>query len=94
MPALGRAGQRRDGDANGRHYGEQEGKRGGWGGGKIEGGEMGDEGASGHKSGSRLIISATGPPAPGIHHHQPTETIILFMKNQIYKLLQIVLQFV
>ena len=68
--------------------------RGGWGGGKIEGGEMGDEGASGHKSGSRLIISATGPPAPGIHHHQPTETIILFMKNQIYKLLQIVLQFV
>ena len=61
---------------------------------RREGGEMGDEGASGHKSGSRLIISATGPPAPGIHHHQPTETIILFMKNQIYKLLQIVLQFV
>ena len=33
MPALGRGGQRRDGDANGRHYGEQEGKRGKMGGG-------------------------------------------------------------
>ena len=55
---------------------------------------MGDEGASGHKSGSRLIISATGPPAPGIHHHQPTETIFCFMEILIYKLLQIVLQFV
>ena len=32
MPALGRGGQRRDGDANGRHCGEQEGNRGGWGG--------------------------------------------------------------
>ena len=58
------------------------------------GGEMGDEGASGHKSGSRLIISATGPPAPGIHHHHPPETIFFFMKSPVYKLLQIVLQFV
>ena len=88
MPALGRGGQRRDGDANGRYCGEQEGNRGGW------GGKMGDGGASGHKSGSRLIISATGPPAPGIHHHQPTETIFCFMEILIYKLLQIVLQFV